>query len=91
MALITKKLYLVPVIVLIFCFGFAQRAYAAETTIESVADMFGLEEIDSELSDLCLRNKGFVKNHCQNRIGQCFRRFVFNEENNNHNNTFGIA
>ena len=52
MALITKKLYLVPVIVLIFCFGFAQRAYAAETTIESVADMFGLEEIDSELSDI---------------------------------------
>ena len=52
MALITKKLYLVPVIVLIFCFGFAQMAYAAETTIESVADMFGLEEIDSELSDI---------------------------------------
>ena len=51
MALITKKLY-IAFIVLIFCFGFAQRAYAAETTIESVADMFGLEEIDSELSDI---------------------------------------
>lgn len=39
-------------IILIMTVAFSQRAYASETTIESVADMFGLDEADRGLREI---------------------------------------